>query len=131
MPQTAGRDLLYRHWWLGGGIVLLAVVLVLSLAPLSLVHEAPDVSDKVLHLLTYMILMLWFSGVIRAESRGWLFAGLLVFGGVIEVLQSMTGYRSMELADLVANGTGLLLGWQLVRRGLSQWCNWVEQWLRE
>jgi VanZ family protein len=131
MPKTAGHDLIYRRWWLGGGILMLLVVLVLSLAPLSIVDVTPAVSDKVLHLLTYMIVMLWFCGVIRTERHGWLFAGLLVYGGVIEVLQSMTGYRSMDFEDLLANGAGLLLGWLFARRGLSQWCNWVEQRLRE
>ena len=132
MPKTADHDLIYRRRWLGLGILMLLGVLVLSLVPLSNVDVTTlGISDKVLHLLTYMIVMLWFCGVIRTERRGWLFAGLLIYSGVLEVLQSVTGYRSMEFGDLLANGAGLLLGWQFARRGLSQWCNWVEQRLRE
>lgn len=131
MPQSVHHDLAYRRWWLGGGIALLAAVLILSLMPLSGVPVAKLFSDKAAHLLAYMTLMLWFGSVVRPGSRGWVFAGLLVYGGVIELLQSMTAYRAMEFADLVADAAGLLLGWLLVRRGLGRWCYWVEERLKD
>ena len=39
--------------------------------------------------------------------------GILAYGGLIEVLQSFTGYRFAEWNDLLADAMGLLLGWSL------------------
>ena len=39
---------------------------------------------------------------------------LLAYGGLIELLQSLTPYRSAEWADWLADGLGLLLGKVLV-----------------
>ena len=38
-------------------------------------------------------------------------AGLLTYGGMIEVLQSFTPDRMAEWADLLADTLGLALGW--------------------
>jgi|GEM_PF-1950069 len=40
--------------------------------------------------------------------------GLLAFGGLIELLQSLTPDRMAEWADWLADSLGLLLGWGLV-----------------
>ena len=40
---------------------------------------------------------------------------MLAYGGLIEVMQSFTDYRSAEWADWLADGLGLLLGWGLLR----------------
>ncbi|RZA07387.1 MAG: VanZ family protein, partial [Proteobacteria bacterium] len=37
------------------------------------------------------------------------------YGGLIEVLQSLTPDRSAEWADLLADGIGLGVGWLLAR----------------
>ena len=39
--------------------------------------------------------------------------GLLLYGALIEVLQWLTGWRSGELSDLVADGMGILIGFTL------------------
>jgi VanZ family protein len=36
---------------------------------------------------------------------------LIVMGVTMEFLQDMTGYRSFEYADMLANATGVGLGW--------------------
>ena len=84
---------------------LLMAILVLSLLPI----EHPDVSpnDKVNHLLGYGALMVF--GYLAYERLKLVAGALVVFGGLVEVLQGMTGYRYMSLADLVANSAGIAL----------------------
>ena len=42
--------------------------------------------------------------------------GLLFYGALIEALQWITGWRSGELADWVADGIGILIGCPLINR---------------
>jgi hypothetical protein len=81
--------------WLLIGYLLVALVLVASLIPAPPGLET--ISDKILHLLAYVALALWF-GAIYGRSR-FLALGLclLALGAVIEFLQFGTGYRSFEL----------------------------------
>jgi VanZ family protein len=46
-------------------------------------------------------------------------AALLAYGGLIEILQSLTPYRSAEWADLLADGLGLAIGLLVARVSLS------------
>lgn len=86
-------------------------VLVLSLVPTA--PELPTTGwDKSNHFLGFFVLALL--GLLAYEaSRGKLFFGLLAFGGLIEVLQSLTTYRLAEWADLGADGLGVLAGFAL------------------
>jgi len=120
-------ELLHRRWWLAGGFLLLITILILSLMPLSGLVEMPPYSDKLLHALAFTILMLWFSGLVHARHYRWLFMSLLIYGAVIEVLQSLTDYRTLELADLLADASGLLLGWTLAHAYLGNWCADLEK----
>jgi len=42
--------------------------------------------------------------------------GLLLYGALIEVLQWLTGWRSGEFADWVADGIGILIGCPLINK---------------
>ncbi|MBT8587064.1 VanZ family protein [Polynucleobacter paneuropaeus] len=42
--------------------------------------------------------------------------GLLLYGALIEILQWITGWRSGELADWVADGIGILIGCPFINR---------------
>ena len=42
-----------------------------------------------------------------------LFAGLLLFGGLIEILQSFTTYRLADWTDWLADGIGVTAGYAL------------------
>jgi VanZ family protein len=104
------RSLLHWRLALAGA---LSVVTALSLLPLG--PDAPTTGwDKTNHLLAFG----WLAIV---GCRAWpqrhaaALAGLLAYGGLIEVLQSFTGYRSAEWGDLLADALGLLLGWALLR----------------
>jgi VanZ family protein len=95
-----------KIWYLLGGLLLLMVGTV-SLMPV------PDVgvNDKVSHLATYFFLGGWFS--LLAANRaalGWTIAGLIAYGILLELLQSMTAYRYAEWGDVLANASGTLAG---------------------
>ena len=96
-------------FWLCAGATAVA-----SMLPVegSQVFES---QDKVGHALIYALL--YFFGV-RAYGHSislWLLAILiLLFGLSIEVSQSMTIYRHVDIWDLVANGVGIASIWLLL-----------------
>lgn len=92
--------------WLAMGLLFLIGVSVLSLIPVS----GTGVNDKLSHVLTYLFLALWFSFLVSERGRliG-LVLGLLFFGALIELLQSLTSYRTAEWADLAANLSGIAI----------------------
>lgn len=101
--------------------VAMLVLLALSQAPSSPLTSGTG-WDKGNHALAFTVLML-------LGARAWpgravsLFAGLLAYGGLIEVLQSFTVDRFAEWGDLIADAVGLLLGQAIVawrRRGDSR-----------
>ena len=91
----------------------LAVITALSLLPLG--PGAPTTGwDKTNHVLAFTLLAMLASRAWPARPGGAL-AALLAYGGLIELVQSLTGYRSAEWADWLADAIGLLLGWYLMR----------------
>lgn len=97
-----------RKLWLGCGLILLLIVAVLSLIP---VPQSPEGSDKVAHVVLYAILSGWFSLIVSEQkSLWWVFFGVAGYGALIELLQGQTGYRSLELADAIANSIGAAIG---------------------
>ena len=98
-------------------------------AVLLLPLRGPDVGppyDKLVHALVFCILMTWFSGILQPGYRWAIFAGLLLFGVLLEVLQSVSYWRSGEFLDLVFNAIGLLIGWALARAGMAGWTQRLE-----
>ena len=45
--------------------------------------------------------------------------GLIVLGFLLELMQGLIGYRTMEYWDMFANVTGVLIGWLLSKTRLS------------
>lgn len=86
-------------------------VLVLSLVPTA--PELPTTGwDKSNHFMGFAALAVL--GRQGYPGRGIaLIAGLLAFGGLIEVLQSFTTYRFAEWGDWIADGIGLIAGYGL------------------
>lgn len=91
--------------------MLCAAIVWLSLTPapprLELEH-----SDKLGHFLGYGLLMFWF-GLLYSSRRTRLgyAAGFAAMGVALEFLQGALGFRTFELADMLANATGVALGW--------------------
>lgn len=88
-----------------------AAVLTLSLLPNA--SELPTTGwDKSNHGIAFVTLAIL--GLFAYPRRsGALFIGLLLFGGLIEILQFFTGYRSAEWADWLADAIGALAGYGL------------------
>jgi VanZ family protein len=93
--------------------VCLVVVLVSALMPPQIIVP-PMGWDKMNHAMTFaMLAMLGCRAY--PERKVQVLLGLLAYGGVIELLQSLTSYRSAEALDVVADGVGLLVGWTFTR----------------
>ena len=117
----------YERAWLLAGFLVLVASLVVALAPAG-TNMPFNVNDKVLHVVAFVALMVWFSGLFEVRYLLWLAAGLAGYGLLIEVLQSFTPTRQAEGLDLVADIVGILLGWLLSIAGLRRWCLVLESW---
>src|SRR5580765_2080279 len=117
------RPLRYSRFWNVCGCLLVLAVVVGSVGP-----SVPAIGhgDKVVHLAAYLILALWFGGVYRPARYPVVIACLLALGGGIELVQGLLPWRSMELADMAANTTGVAAGILLSWVALGSWCQWVE-----
>ena len=84
-------------------------VLVLALMPTNV--PIPSTGwDKANHLLAFSVMALLGMRAFPGRKTA-VFAGLLAYGILIEVLQSFTPSRSADWHDVVADAAGLALGW--------------------
>jgi VanZ family protein len=115
----------YRRIWLLLGWGMVAAVTVLSLIPLEV--DLGEGRDKIAHFVAYGSLSFWFAIMFGGRSRqlaiAIAFAGM---GVAIEYLQRMTGYRSFDIDDMVANAIGAGLGWGLAQTPLKNLLVWIE-----
>ena len=105
---------------------MLIIVGVLSLIP------APDMdiegSDKIMHLLSYFVLSASFSVLIRYYRNLVVMAvGLIAYGILLEYLQSLTGYRYMEVYDALANNVGVIAGLLIRLTMIPEWFRRIEK----
>ncbi|WP_119154851.1 VanZ family protein [Caldimonas tepidiphila] len=105
------------RFWRCTLVLLLCVVTWLALAP-----GAPQVPgsllgwDKLHHLAAFAVLAV-VAGLGFPAASAPVLAGLLAFGALIEMLQSLTPNRHASWADLVADLLGIVLG-VMIARGL-------------
>ncbi len=111
--------------WRAAGWLLVGAIALTSLVPATTLPDI-GVSDKVEHALTYAFLTLWFCGVYRGRKGTAVGLSLFAFGALLECLQAFTLTRSADFYDLIANGTGILVGLTLAKAGLESWCAKVE-----
>ncbi len=116
-----------RRLWLGAGWLLLVVLIVLAVQPMPVIVPMESGIDKVLHLLAFLVLMLWFCGLYPAEHYERIFLLLLFYGVAMEIAQEIAPDRLSEFADLVADIGGLVIGWLAALNGLAGWPRWIEQ----
>ncbi len=83
-----------------------------SISDFSIAHL-----DKLFHLITYTIFTVLGYRVANSKS-GFLYIciGIVIFSGLIEILQSLMPDRMMSAADLVANIMGVLLACFFIRQ---------------
>jgi VanZ family protein len=100
-----------RAAWIGAGWAMVGAIVWLSLTP-SPPKVDFEYSDKVGHLLAYGSLMFWFSQLYLARRTRLAYAaGFAAMGVALEFIQGWTGYRDFEVYDMLANATGVAVGW--------------------
>jgi VanZ family protein len=103
----------FRHpaLWLTFGWVLVAAIVYLSLAPVTIDIPAAH-GDKYGHIAAYAAVTFWFMQIYdTVRPRVIVVLALAALGGGLEILQYFTGYRSMEAADMAADVAGIAVGW--------------------
>lgn len=108
MSQSVRRSTALRAaFWLCA-----LTLLVLSLMPIS--PTLPSTGwDKSNHLLGFFVLTLLGLSAYRTQPVVTVL-GLVGYGGLIEVLQSLTPHRFAEWGDLLADAIGVGLAWLLM-----------------
>ena len=116
-----------RQLWLIVGWLLILLVIVVSLVPVPV--EVPvEGGDKFGHMAAYAALMLWFANVYELPvRRGVLAVGFVALGIALEFAQGWTGYRTFELADMVADALGVAVGWALAPPRLPNFLRGIEK----
>lgn len=124
MPPV--QTLKYGRFWLVFGWLAIVAALIVCLLPPQYV-EVPNANDKMEHALGYVLLTLWFCGI-YPRSQYWKIAvGYLIFGAVIEMLQSwMHLGRNGDINDMVADAAGIAVGVLLGCTPLGRWPHWIE-----
>ena len=112
--------------WMLAGWALLLLVATGSVIPSVVVSEFAG-ADKAVHMLSYFVLMVWFSGMYARRRQAAIALTLILFGIVLEFIQAQLPYRQFDPLDLVANATGILLGLCLSFLVLAGWCQRVER----
>jgi len=112
LPSPEG--LRFRAAWLPIGWLLVLLVVWGTLTP-SPPGTLAVGGDKLAHVVAYLVLALWFGGLYSGAARGAHALGLAVMGVGLEFLQEAGGVRQLEVADMLANGVGVFLGWFLSR----------------
>ena len=107
-------------------------LLVLTIIYFSLMPAPPDIGveqgDKIGHLAAYGLTTLWFAQIYTgAHQRVRLFIGMVALGIAMEYAQRATGYRSFEVADIIADGLGVAIGWLAAPPRLPNLLSWVDK----
>ena len=96
-------------------LMALFIISIGSLYPIDALPMGPGpINDKIMHGLAYMVV--GFLAIFAAKFYWIEFVFMLIsvlFGVVIEFLQPLTG-RHFEIADMVANSTGILAAFIIV-----------------
>lgn len=72
--------------------------------------------DKLEHLFSYFVLMLWFAQLYPQNKTRIYYAVFFISLGItLEVLQRLGGVRFFEYADMLANTAGVVIGYILAR----------------
>lgn len=111
----------YFKLWLVIGWLLVSVVCFFSLMPNPPKFEVKfEHLDKLEHMLSYLILMAWFAQLYhKKQSRIYYALFFIALGITLEILQGLGGIRFFEYMDMLANSTGVIIGYLLTKGKLS------------
>jgi len=121
--------------WRALSVLILIVVLLAALSPVFWFFDNRAIAlswfqnaDKWLHAFTFIILSVWFSGLLARRSY-WLIAiGLTLFGFFVEFCQLQVSYRTADWIDIAANTAGIIIGLAVAVAGLGGWGLRFEDW---
>jgi VanZ family protein len=122
--------LAHARAWLAASVLVVAAVVVASLAPGSQGSNTGQL-DKLGHFLAYAALAAWFGGLV-ARGRYWAVArGRALLGIGLEVLQEAVALnRTGDPRDVVANVIGVAAGLALSWWRMGGWALRMEAWLK-
>ena len=126
----------HARWWRVLSVLILALVLTVAMSRAIWFLDDLDKAlswlqnvDKWLHGFTFVVLSVWFSGLVE-KRRYWLVAlGLMLFGLLVEFCQLQVTYRMADWLDIVANTLGIIVGLTIAVAGLGGWGPRFEDWL--
>jgi VanZ family protein len=125
--QASEAELRARQLWLFVGWTMVVSVIYLSVAPVAM-DTGVEQGDKFLHGLAYGALMLWFANLYERTTQRWMLAVAFVALGIaLEFVQGWTGYRSFEIADMLADAVGVAVGWVLAPPRLPNCLRGIER----
>ena len=112
---------LLRRCWIAIGWFGVALLLYLSLMPGP--PEIPvEQGDKLGHILAYATLTYWWAQLlVTSPQRLRLAAALLALGIAIEFVQGWTGWRTFDFYDMLADATGIAIGWAVAWPRTRDW----------
>jgi VanZ family protein len=114
-------------YWKAAGWMLVLAIITLSLMPAP-PHLNLEQGDKLGHFAAYGLTTLWFAQSYTARpERIRLVIGMVALGIAIEYAQRATGYRSFEIADMLADATGAGLGWLAAPPRLPNFLSWAKK----
>jgi VanZ family protein len=115
------NESLLRRVWIGAVIVLAALIVVASLAPLPVLSNQTP-SDKMGHYLAYLALALLGSGIASPAQLWRTMLRCFLLGASLELAQHwLTDQRTAEWGDLAANVAGILTAWLMAGWGRAGW----------
>ena len=125
MQVASDRPQTIRRLWLIAGIAILLLLWVLSLIP-QIPHFGVRNEDKFFHAIAYGGTMWWWGQYWPSLRRRLLLAIVFTAMGIaIEFVQGWSGWRTFDIRDMVANGSGVLLGWVLVQTPAGSLLSWL------
>ncbi len=117
-----------RKAWLTAGWIGIVLVVYLSLTPTPPDLDLGAHTDKWEHMTAYAVLMWWFCQLRTSlPDRLQTAASLVALGIALEFGQRTTGFRSFEVADMVAGSMGVALGWLLAPPRTPDLLGWCER----
>lgn len=101
----------FKNLYLTTGFLYIVLISYLSLIPEPVRVVGFGHADKIGHFSAYLLMMFWFVQIYSTKDLlDFLAVAFILTGVFIEYLQLLTGFRSFEYADMLANAAGVFTG---------------------
>ncbi|MFI4913758.1 MAG: VanZ family protein [Steroidobacterales bacterium] len=127
MTTPAQASVRHARLWDLLGVILVLGTVVTGLLPAKQMPKLP-LNDKIEHIIAYLVLALWFGGLLEPRRYWRLTVWLLALGGGIEIAQGLMHMgREADWFDFYADATGVVAGIALCQLGVRHWVRWAER----